>query len=83
MKRKLFFLALLSSSLGGITANCPPGSLGLNRDGQLVCVQLSEVINKKLNRNLNELSIVCVGPALLVSCKEKMYWERPEIIGVT
>ena len=39
----LILFALLLSHVSLVTSECPPDARGLNREGKLVCVQLSEV----------------------------------------
>ena len=45
MRRKLslLFTLLFSCYLTRVTSDCPPDARGLNREGKLVCVELSEV----------------------------------------
>ena len=44
MRRKLLIIfALLLSHVSLVTPDCPPDARGLNREGKLVCVELSKV----------------------------------------
>ena len=86
MRRKLLFIfALLSTHLSLVTSECPPGARGLNREGKLVCVELSEVnLRIPVNHSLSFIAYLFnAGPPFLVSSKEKMYWKRPETAGAT
>ena len=86
MRRKLLFIfALLSSHLSLVSLECPPGARGLNREGKLVCVELSEVNLRFPVITLYPFIayLFNAGPPFLVSSQEKMYWKRPETAGAT
>ena len=79
MRSKLLIIfSLVLSHVSLVTSDCPTGARGLNREGKLVCVELSEV---NLRFPVITLYSYYVGPEFLVSSQEKMYWKRPETAG--
>ena len=77
MRRKLLFIfALLSSHLSLVTSECPPGARGLNREGKLVCVELSEVNLRFPVITLYPLLFIC-----LLQDRRSWYRAKRKCIG--